>query len=238
MEFRFGELSEFAPGAIWFVDYPVRYFGLDIAARMIVVRLSDGRLMLLSPCEITAALKSAIEAIGPVGWIVAPGTFHYLHLPSAQAAFPDAETWICPGLEEKRPELPYDGILGDRPEPGWAADLDQVPVTGGRVMAEVVFFHPASATLIVTDLIELVGRMTPGVGPMLRFWWAIFRMWNKPRPAPEYRMGWRDRAGAAAALRKVLNWDFRRILLQHGANIETDAHAAAEQAWAAILRHG
>ncbi len=238
MEFHFGKITAFAPGAIWFVDYPVRYFGMDVAARMVIIRLASGKVMLISPCEITAELKDGIEAIGPVAYIVAPGTFHHLHVPSAQAAFPEAETWICPGLETKRPDLRFDGILGPEPQPGWAGDLDQEPVGGNRVISEVVFFHRASRTLIVTDLIELIGDMTPGVGWKLRFWWAVFRMWNKPRPAPEYTMGWKDRKRAAASLARILAWDFDRILLQHGANIETNAKAAAEEAWASVLRRG
>jgi len=29
-------------------------------------------------------------------------------------------------------------------------------------------------------------------------------MWNNPRPAPEYRMGWSDRQAAAKSLREIL----------------------------------
>lgn len=232
---HFGALREFVPGAIWLVDYPVRYFGIDIAARMVVIRLSDGRVMLQSPGEITPDLKAKIEAIGPVAWIVAPGTFHHLHVSAAQAAFPAAQTWICPGLETKRPDLRFDALLGDTPPPDWADDLDQVVVDHNRVISEVVFFHRPSRTLIVVDLIELIGDMTPEAGWKIWAYWKLFRMWNRPRPAPEYTMGWRDRKKAAVALRRILDWDFERIVLQHGALITENAKDAARDAWAKVL---
>jgi len=230
-------LTEFAPGAIWLVDYPVRYAGTSFEARMSVIRLADGRLILHSPCDITPALKSAIEALGPVGWIVAPGTFHYLHLPSAQAAFPLAETWICPGLEAKRPDLAHDGLLGGEAPAEWAGQIDQQLVADNRIISEVVLLHRASRTLIVTDLIERFGDHTPRVGWLLRLYWKLFGMWNRPRPAPEYAIGWRDRAAAAEALEHILAWDFDRIVLAHGDLVAAGGPAVARAAWAPVLRH-
>jgi len=102
----------------------------------------------------------------------------------------------------------------------------------------VVFFHRPSCTLIVTDLIELIGDDTEGVDWLLRLWWWLFRMWNRPRPAPEYAIGWCDYRAAAAALRRVLDWDFTRIVLSHGDLVTGNAHAVAEEAWARVLRRG
>jgi hypothetical protein len=52
-------------------------------------------------------------------------------------------------------------------------------------------------------------------------------MWANPKPAPEYRMGWSDRTAAANSLRRILAWDFQRIVLSHGDLIDHDAHAVA-----------
>lgn len=229
------ELTRFAPD-LWLVEYPVRYFGMDLSARMSVIRLADGRVMLHSPGPISPRMKAAIEAIGPVAWIVAPGTFHHLHVTAAQARFPKAKTWICPGLETKRADIAFDGILGDEPPSEWRGQFDQVVVRGNRLMAEVAFLHRASRTLLLVDLIEWFGDNTAGVGLSQRIWWAIFRMWNKPRPAPEYAMGWRDRKAAATCLRRILAWDFERIVISHGDLITHDAHTMARDAWAGVLR--
>jgi hypothetical protein len=221
---------------IWLCPYPVRMAGTRFEARMTVIRLNSGALLLHSPCAIAPALAAEIVALGPVAHIVAPGNCHTLHIASAQAAFPDAKTWICPGVETKRPKLKYDGILGDVAPPDWRGEIDQVLVRGTRIMREVAMFHRASRTLILVDLIENFTDATPGTGGALKFWFKhVFRMWNRPRPAPEYRLGWGDRRLAAQSLRRILAWDFQRIVLSHGDLVAHDAPDVAARAWASLL---
>jgi hypothetical protein len=230
------QFSPYVPGQIWLCAYPVRLAGTKFDARMTVIRLASGALMLHSPCEITAPLAQEITALGPVAHIVAPGNFHHMFVAPAQAAFPAAKTWICPGVEKRQPGLRYDAVLGDAPPPDWAGEIDQVLVQGTRIMREVAMFHRASRTLILVDLIENFTDATPHTGGALKFWFKfVLRMWNNPRPAPEYRMGWRNRAAAAQSLRRILAWDFERIVLSHGDLIDRDAHNVAAKAWAGVL---
>lgn len=232
-------LQVFVPGAIWLVAYPVHYAGTRFTARMTVIRLSGGGLILHSPCEITPDLAAALTQLGPVNWIVAPGTFHHLHVASAQAAFPGAQVLICPGVEKKQPGLAYDAVLTDTPPEEWAGEIAQAYIPGNRVISEVVFLHRPSHTLIVTDLIELIGDKTEGIDWVLRLWWKwVTFMWNKPRPAPEYTLGWRDKRAAAAVLRRVLDWDFDKIILAHGDLVTENAKEVARAAWAGVLRKG
>jgi hypothetical protein len=155
---------------------------------------------------------------------------------TAQAAFPAARTWICPGVEKRQPGLKFDGRLGDTAPPDWAGEIDQVLVQGTRIMREVAMFHRASRTLILVDLIENFSDATPHIGGALKFWFKyVLRMWGHPRPAPEYRMGWSDRKAAAQSLRRILAWDFERIVLSHGDLIDRDAHDVAARAWAGVL---
>ena len=231
-------LTAFVPGEVWIVEYPVRYAASRFNARMTVLRLTGGRLVLHSPCEITDPLKREISALGRVCWIVAPGTFHHLHVASAQVAFPQAQTLICRGVEKKQPGLHYDALLSDTPPADWGDEIALAPVPGNRIISEVLFLHRASRTLVVTDLIELIGDQTQGVDRVLRFWWKwLTFMWNKPRPAPEYTLGWRDKRAAATVLRRVLDWDFDKIVLAHGDLVTQNAKAVAEAAWAGILKH-
>jgi hypothetical protein len=88
--------------------------GTRFEARMTLIRLASGKLMLHSPCEITAAMAEEISALGTVAHIVVPGNFHHLYAATAQAAFPSAKTWICPGVERKRPSLKYDASSATR----------------------------------------------------------------------------------------------------------------------------
>lgn len=77
---------------------------------------------------------------------------------------------------------------------------------------------------------------TPGVSWPLKAWFKyVFRMWNNPRPAPEYQFGWTDRAAARASLETILSWVFERSVLSHGDNIAVDARPTARRAWHKIL---
>ncbi len=203
---------------------------------MTVIRLASGRLVLHSPCDITAAITEEISALGPVAHIVAPGNFHHMYAATAQVAFPSAKTWICPGIERRNSGLKYDGLLGDVAPSDWVDEIDQVLVQGTRIMREVAMFHRASRTLILVDLIENFTDATPDTGWALKFLFKyVLRMWNNPRPAPEYRMGWSDRQAAAKSLRRILAWDFQRIVLSHGDLIDRNAREVAAAAWSGIL---
>lgn len=226
------DLQEYIAGQIWLCRYPVKYFGMKFDARMTVIRLADGKLMLHSPCEIGDHMRRVLAGLGEVAYIVAPGTFHYLHVPSAQAAFPEAETFICPGIERKRPDMHFDWLLGDTAPATWAGQLDQVLVRGNRWIWEVAFFHRQTRTLILVDLIEKFTDSTPHVDWQLKLWWkVVFRMWNTPKPAPEYQLGWSDKKAARASLQRILQWDFERVILAHGDLIEADAQQVVERAW-------
>lgn len=228
-------LDTVVPDEIWTRDYPIHYMGVHVNARMTVIRMRNGGVLIHSPCSFDDALARAVSNIGPVAAIIAPGNFHYLFVSSCQEAFPDARTFICPGVEEKAPELRYDEMLGDEAPALWSGELSQVLVRGGRIINEVIFFHHASKTLIVTDVIENIGDETEGTNWYLRAWFKLMRMWNKPAPAPEYRFFWKDKQAARASLERVLEWDFRRIVLAHGDLVSKDAKQVARQAWHRIL---
>lgn len=230
-------LTAYLPGQVWLCAYPVRLAGTQFNARMAVIRLTSGDLILHSPCAITESLAQEISALGTVMHIIAPGNFHHLHVRSAQAAFPKATTWICPGVETRAPNLVFDEVLGDDPPSAWRGELDHALVAG-RIMREVAMYHRPSRTLLVVDLIENFTDATPYTTNALKFWFKyVFRMWNRPRPAPEYWLAWGDRHAVARSLRRILAWDFERIIVSHGDLIDQQAHQAAAEAWSAILRN-
>uniref|UniRef100_A0A7S4INA2 DUF4336 domain-containing protein n=1 Tax=Odontella aurita TaxID=265563 RepID=A0A7S4INA2_9STRA len=191
------KLLPFAPN-IWVKDYPIRYSGCAFFGRMTVIKLEDGRIILHSPCDIDNVAKAEIDDLGgTVAFIVAPGTYHYLHVESCQRAFPLARTYVCPGLEAKRPDLRFDGVLGDQQPPdgdeGWGKELDQVVVKGCRFIWEVAFFHRSTRTLILVDIVENIGDQTPGTNWILRFFWKyVVFMWNNPKVRMHAQQPWRS----------------------------------------------
>jgi hypothetical protein len=228
-------LTPYVADRIWLRAYPVRLAGTRFDARMTVIRLASGQLMLHSPCDMTPAIAEEISTLGPVAHLIAPGNFHHMHIASAQAAFPAAKTWICPGTE-RRQALRYDGMLGNAAPADWAGEIDQLLVQGTRIMREVAMFHRESRTLILVDLLENFTDATPDTGGALKFWFKyVFGMWNNPRPAPEYRIGFNNRKATANSLRGILDWDFHQIVLSHGDLIDRNARAVATTAWSRML---
>jgi hypothetical protein len=226
-------LTELVPDLLWLKEHPVRLAGGRFLTRMTVIRLHDG-LCLHSPVEIDAATHSAIAALGTVRAIIAPSTFHHFFVASAQRAFPRARTYAIKGLESKRGDLHFDELLTGEPAALWAGQMDQA-VVGNRIMREAIFLHRASRTLVATDLVENFRDESPGTNAVLRAWMRVFRMWGRPRPAPELRLFTRDRKAARLALELILAWDFDRAIIAHGELLDRDPKDAIREAWRWVL---
>ncbi len=232
------QLLEYVPGQIWILEYPVRFGGMDLFGRTTIIRLENGELIIHDPCIVDENIKSQIDGVGDVKYIVVPGTYHHLYVEDFQKAYPDAETFLCPGLETKRPDLKFDWMLGNKADPRWADVFEQVLIQGTRHITEVAFFHKPSETLILVDLLENIGDdYQHEADLLLKFYWkAIFHMWNNPKAAPEYQLGWGDKKIVKAGLEKILSWDAKRLILSHGENIETDVNGVLRKAWQAVLQ--
>jgi hypothetical protein len=229
-------LECFVPDALWLREYPLRLGGARFNARMTVVKLRSGEVLVHSPCAFDDALTAEVAALGPVAAIIAPGNLHWLHVRSCQEAFPDAKSYACPGVEKRAKGVTFDFELGDEAPPLWADDLSQVALQGTRLMREVAFFHHASRTLILVDLVENFTAATRGTN---LFWRGLLRtigMWNRPSPAPEYRIAWGDKARVREGLERILAWDFERVIVSHGDLITHDAKRVVADAWRKILR--
>lgn len=229
-------LSEYVPNRIWTRKYPIHYAGCDFFARTTLIRLSNGDVLVHSPGPLDPSVADEARAVGRVAHIIAPGSYHYFYVSAWQKAFPEATTWICPGVERKRPDLDFDWFLSDHAPEAWQSEVDQALVRGNRLIWEVAFFDKPSKTLILTDLVENIGNETEGTNWVIRFWWkVVMNMWDKAKPAPEYQMGWKDKAAAKRSLRRILAWDFQRVIIAHGENLENDAKQTVREAWAKPL---
>lgn len=231
------QLVEYVNDQIWIVEYPVRYFGINLYGRMTIIKLENGELIIHDPCKIDESAKRKIDAIGKVKYIVAPGNFHHLFVTEFQQKYPDAETFLCPGLERKRPDIGFEWILGNRPDHRWGDAIEQVVVQGPKIIWEVAFVHKPSRTLILVDLLENIGDdFKHPVGLNLRFWWkVVFRMWNNPKAAPEYQIGWGKKDVVKKCLKKIIGWDADRIILAHGELVEKDVRKTLTTAWSKVL---
>lgn len=213
---------------LWVVTTPLPIIVGDIGARMTVVRLEDGSVLLHSTVEFDPALKAAIDVVGPVRWIVAPSRVHHLFIPGWVDAYRDAELCGAPGLPEKRRDLRFHHVIGDGPLPAWQGQLDEHLFAGAPSMSEVVFFHPSTRTLILTDLCF---NRRPGDPDRARvFHWLVQARGFGPHRI--IRLGIRDKRAAAHSVSRILEWDFDRVIVSHGAVLETGGRARFETAFA------
>ncbi len=208
-----------AADGVWIVDGPaIRFMGLPFPTRMTLVRLEDGALFVHSPIALDEGLKARIDALGRVAHLVAPNPIHYWWVGEWKAAYPRAVVWAAPGMDKRlaRRGAAAERILEDRPPPDWAREIDQLLVRSAA-MAEAVFFHRPSRTLILTDLIE---NFEPGRIPCapLR---ALARLAGNLDPdgkAPiDMRLSFLGRRRAArAAVGRMIAWGPERVVLAHG----------------------
>jgi hypothetical protein len=213
---------------LWTVEHPLRFpGGVQLPARMTIVRLSDGDLLLHSPVPIDDTLAAELSALGPVAHVVAPNLFHHLFVSKALARYPQALLTAAPGLAEKRPRLPVADVLSDEPPPAWEGILDQVLIRGAPRLNEVAMLHRPSGTLIVTDLVFNV-RQPKGWATSLAL--RMMGTHNRLRQSRAWHLYIKDRQEARKSVEKVLSWEFDRVLPGHGEILEGNARAAMREA--------
>lgn len=227
-----GPLEPVAPN-LWCAWRPQRFYGLPVGTRMTVICLHGGRLLLHSPVELDDELRAAIDAIGEVCYVVAPNKLHHLYAGKVAEHYPAARLWIAPGLETKRPDLRHEAILGDDAPVEWRDEVEQVFVAGRPFENEVVFFHRESRTLIVSDLAFNFG---PSAAAPTRLVMRAIRSYGRLGPTTLDGLLVRDREAARASLRRILAWDFDRVIVAHGDVQQSGGHALLERGYRWLLR--
>jgi hypothetical protein len=226
-------LREFAPG-VHLLESTVRFYGVRVQTRMTVIQLSGSRLFVHSPVGLDAPTRGTLDDLGEVAFVVSPNKIHHLSIPEYVDAYPEAKVFASPGLPERRPDLAFDGVLGDRPDPAWASELDQAEIRGNIFFSEIVFLHRASRTLLVADLVENFDRGTAStLGRTLA---RLFGVGAEPVASPEHRLYTSDVGAAAESLERLQSWDFERIVLSHGSLIESNGRAVMKEVGEHLLR--
>ena len=219
---------------LWLIDGPAHvHRGIPYPTRACVARLAEGGLWVHSPVALDEALRAELEALGPVAHLVAPNHAHTAHMADWARAFPGATLWAAPGAGVPGArELRADG-----PEPGWAETLDQIVVRAGPRLREACFFHRASATLILTDLIEAIEteHMPVHLRPVI---WLSGTDHTMGHMRPRYRWSLKsaDKAALANDVEVMIGWAPRRVVIAHGRWFRENGAAALEYAFRKVLR--
>lgn len=222
------QLSAIAPD-LWAHNAPLSILGMAIGHRVTVARLPDGSLWVHSPIAHSAAVDAALSALGRVGHIVAPNCIHDTYLEGWFSAHPRARFHGAPHFALFRPDLKFSDNLSDAPDPAWAATFDQHVLRGMPRLNEVAFLHRASLTLILTDLVFNLGPEMPFLSRVLL---RLNDCYCKFGASRLLRSTIKDRAALRASLDHVLGWDFDRIIVSHGDNVERGGKEKLREAFA------
>ena len=216
-------LTQRAP-RLWTYEEPLRFLGLELGRIMTVIRLSSGDLFVQSPAELTPKLESALSDLGEVRFVAPASKLHgHLYMEQYRAAFPGVELLAAPGLEARRTDLTFDGLLGDVPDPRWAPDVDQVAVAGHRWLTEIAFFHRPSRTVILGDVGFHVGSSAPLKARLAARLAGVYGQVSPPR---DVRLTVANEGTFRRSIRDILAWDFDRVIPGHGEVVESGGKRA------------
>ena len=126
-------------------------------------------------------------------------------------------------------DLCFDAELADEPDPAWAPDIDQAIFRGSFAMEEVAFFHRASRTAIIGDLVQRFPEleMSGLRGMLMRLDSLVGEHGSTPR---DWRASFLRRGAARRARDKVLGWKAERLLIAHGECSQSKATAILTEA--------
>ena len=220
--------------------------------RATIVRLSTGSLAVFSPVDLTPSVREKINSMGIIRYIIAPNIAHHIHISTWATAFPKANVICVEGLPEKREKsattrgtnFNHVFTAGSKntlciSSDEFNAEFDYEYVSAAP-NKDLVFLHRPTRTLIEADLLlslpateqysKVPGGTNSGMfgrGVSSAFSLDGDMVWQKR--SLWYGVGSKNRQSFAGSLRRILEWNFERIIPCHGDVIETDARAKLEQ---------
>lgn len=220
--------TELAPD-LFVLSEPLSFHRLQIGRNMIVIRLPDGDLFVNSPAKLTQERIEALNDLGSVRYVTPSSKLHgHFHMEDYKRVFPDVELFAAPGLDRRRTDLVFDGLLGSAPDPRWADSIDQAPFLGHWWLTEIEFFHRPSKTLILGDICYNLGPETP---LKTRLVMRLLGMYGDITVPRDLRYTMKNEAAGRQSIERILEWDFERVIVGHGQVAERDAKRRVREAF-------
>ena len=203
---------------LYVVEQSFTLYGAELGIRMTIVRMHDDALWLHSPVRFGENLAAQIATLGTVRSIVSPSKMHRLFLPEWIAAHPQAVHYVPMGMTLHAPGGKLPTTLGQALPKEWQGQVEQLEVQGIPELNEVVFFHPVTRTLILTDLCFNIREG----GSWTRLMFQLNGAWDRFAPTRIFQRAIQDRVAFRASIDRILRWDFDRIIVSHGEIVERD----------------
>jgi hypothetical protein len=209
------------------MSFPLRFFGIDFGRNVTLLRLSDGRVVIHSTAPFTEKDVQAIRTFGDPSWLVEATLLHETFAKEGRAALPGV-LYLAPNGFTEVSDVTTQPL--DPPPADWAGEIELLRLEGTR-KNEHVLFHRRSRTLVVADLFFSFPAETQG--------WARFfarRIMGLPPSlfgvSRFFRFLISDKQAFERSMRRMLEWDFERVVVAHREPLEAGAREAVESALA------
>ena len=213
---------------LWLLRYKLSLLGADLQRNVTVMRLRSGELVIHSTGPFTPEDVAAIHALGTPRWIMDVMLRHDTFAKEGRAAFPEA-VYLAPEGFSEVAGVPTQPLAG---QPEWGDEVEVLELEGIPSMRESVVFHRPSRTLIVADLMFDFGSDAPT--------WTHFMLLlavgvkHDPGVSRPMRLAVKDPEAFKASLARMMAWDFDRLIVGHGDEIETGAKQRVAEALRAV----
>lgn len=214
---------------LWVAETDFTLLKVQFGNRMSVVKYGN-ELIVHSAVRYSQALHEALDKIGKIAYLVAPNLMHHLHIAGWRE--------VCSGVKVIAPrELTKinpapDGWLAPDQLSHWQAcwgnELQIVPIDGMPRLQEYAFYHEASRTLILTDL---VFNIHPPLNSWSTLFFKLYGAYDHFGPTRLIKMVIADKKAFRHSLEKILALDFDRVIVSHGEVLETNGKALLSEAF-------
>lgn len=198
---------------LWVVERPLCLLGVNLGARMTVIKLNMGGLILHSPVAHDDGLKAQLDAIGKVCAIVAPNCMHYLFLDEWVNAYPEAIYYQPPGMPKIKTLPRQLDVISDDAPSVWHAEIEQHIIKGLPRLNEVAFFHKSSRTLIVTDVVFNLAAPDSAYETLFLRLNGAYKNFGSTRI---FKTSVKDKQAFRGSIEHLLRWDFETVIMSHG----------------------
>ena len=188
--------------------------GFTLPARTTFVRLSSGKLGVISPGPQSEESMKWIEQKDPEPVLIAPNMFHHLYLKKMYERFPKAKIYGPKPLPRvKQPWL--EGVMTDIDllQEDLKADFQCIRIEGHPALGETALLHRPTKALIVTDLMFNIFEPMPVMREILL---KIVGAYNKPRQSKLLKWTVKDKQVFKQSCQSLLDLDFDLAISAHG----------------------
>lgn len=227
----YGPLREIAP-RLHVMDG--EWHGTAFKRRMSVLQLAGGELVVHNAFKLEEKDYAELEKLGSVAAIVVPNALHDSDAPAMAARFPRAKVLVSSAAEKKlRKRGRVDGVLPSDWPHAFASEIECLELEGTRMLAESAFFHKASRTLVLTDAVFNMRNEPKGLERVI---FKLNRIYKSFGPSVIFRKVFTaDESKLRGSIERILEWDFDRVIPNHGEILETGGKQAMRDAFSYLF---